>query len=216
MKPWRIPGLALLLLLGAGLAAAYEHFTGSAGLRHAASVPQAQGAVDVGFAQFMGSHHDQAVVMTQILLDHGSSKLGGLARSIQTAQLIEIGEMKGWLLLWGQPLLPATRGMDWMLLGKGPPDAELARYLLDCKSAAGGMPGLATSEELNRLRALDGDERDHLFLELMVRHHQGALPMAHFAARNAQLPAVRSLAAQMVFQQTEELSTMSLLLRARQ
>ncbi len=205
-----------MLLLGAGLAAAYEHFAASAGLRPAAAVLPAQSAVDVGFAQFMGSHHDQAVVMTQILLDHGTSKLGGLARSIQTAQLIEIGEMKGWLLLWGQPLLPATRSMDWMLLGKAPPDAELARYLLDCRSAAGGMPGLASSEELNRLRALDGDERDRLFLQLMIRHHQGALPMAHFAARNAQQPAVRSLAAQMVFQQTEELSAMSLLLRARQ
>ncbi len=215
MKPWRILGLTLMLLLGAGLAATYEHLIGSGRLRPAASVLPAQSAVDVGFAQFMGSHHDQAVVMTQILLDHGTSKLGGLARSIQTAQLIEIGEMKGWLLLWGQPLLPATRSMDWMLLGKAPPDAELARYLLDCQSAAGGMPGLATSEELNRLRALDGDERDRLFLELMIRHHQGALPMAHFAARNAQLAAVRSLAAQMLFQQTEELSVMSLLLRAR-
>jgi len=49
----------------------------------------------------------------------------------------------------------------------------------------------------------------------MIRHHQGALPMAHFAARNAQVPAVRSLAAQMVLQQAEELSAMSLLLRAR-
>ena len=37
--------------------------------------------------------------------------------------------------------------------------------------------------------------------------------MAQFAARNAQVPAVRTLAAQMVMQQAEELSVMTLLLR---
>src|SRR3546814_6326432 len=78
--------------------------------------------VDVGFAQFMRGHHDQAVVMTQILLGRGTTRLVGLARSIQTAQLIEIGEMKGWLLLWGKPVLPATTSMDWMLFGKNAPD----------------------------------------------------------------------------------------------
>ena len=216
MKPLRILGLALMLLLGAGLTLALERYSGRGLLGAAASTPPPPSAVDVGFAQFMGSHHDQAVVMTQIMLDHGSTKLAGLARAIQTAQLVEIGEMKGWLLLWGQPLLPATRGMDWMLRGKAPPDLEVARYLLDCRSATGGMPGLATSEELNQLRSLDGDERDRLFLQLMIRHHQGALPMAHFAARYAQLPAERSLAAQMVMQQAEEVSAMVLLLRARQ
>lgn len=213
MKPRRIPGLVLMLLLGAGLGVAYEHYLAHG--THAAEAMPAPGAVDVGFAQFMGSHHDQAVVMAQILLDHGSTKLTSLARAIQTAQLVQIGEMKGWLLLWGQPLLPTTSSMDWMLLGKAPPDAELARYLLDCRSAPGGMPGLATSEQLNQLRSLDGDERDRLFLELMIRHHQGALPMAHFAARNAQVPALRTLAAQMVLEQAEELTSMSLLLRAR-
>lgn len=210
MKARGLAGLALALLAGAGLGAAYA--------RHAACAAPARAAgaaVDVGFAQFMGGHHDQAVTMAQILLDRGTTRLGGLARSIQTEQLLEIGQMKGWLLLWGQPLLPATRSMDWMLLGSAPPDAALARYLLDCRSAPGGMPGLATSEELNRLRALDGDERDRLFLELMMRHHQGALPMAHFAARNAQAPAVRALAAQMVAQQAEELGAMGVLLRGR-
>ncbi|MBV8063052.1 MAG: DUF305 domain-containing protein, partial [Nevskia sp.] len=200
--------LALALLAGAGLATAYMRWS-------APPVALAQpDAVDVGFAQFMGSHHDQAVTMTSILLDQGSTRLTGLARAIHTAQLIEIGQMKGWLQLWGKPQLPATRQMDWMLLGQAPPDAALKQYLLDCKAAPGGMPGLATSEELNRLRALDGDERDRLFLELMIRHHQGALPMARFASLNARIPAVRMLAAQILLQQTEELGSMALLLRA--
>ena len=153
MKPRQIAGAALLLLAGAGLTEAGYRFAAGT---HPAPANAAPDAVDVGFTQFMRSHHDQAVVMTQILLDHGSTRLAGLARSIQAAQLIEIGEMKGWLLLWGKPLLPATSGMDWMLLGHTPPDAALSRYLIDCRSAPGGMPGLATSDELNNLRKLDG------------------------------------------------------------
>jgi uncharacterized protein (DUF305 family) len=206
----RFAGPALLLLAGAGFTA--EGYRIAAG--HAPPVLQAPGAVDVGFAQSMRSHHDQAVVMAQILLDHGSTRLTGLARAIEQAQLIEIGEMKGWLLLWNKPVLPGSGAMDWMLLGRTPPDAALRQYLVDCR-AAGGMPGLATSDELNRLRSLDGDERDRLFLELMIRHHQGALPMAHFAAHNADLPVVRTLAAQIEVQQTEEIGAMALMARKR-
>lgn len=209
MRLLRIASQVLLLLAGAGLALlAVQHFTAVRRAPQAA----APGPVDVGFTQFMRSHHDQAVVMTQILLDRGNTKLASLARSIQAAQLVEIGEMKGWLLLWNKPLLPATIAMDWMLLGKTPPDAALNRYLADCR-AAGGMPGLATSEELNRLRGLDGDARDHLFLDLMIRHHQGALPMAHYSAFNAETTVVRTLAAQIEVEQLQETAVMAALER---
>ncbi|MDB5978464.1 MAG: hypothetical protein JWR07_5224 [Nevskia sp.] len=210
MKVRYIAGAVLLLLVGAGLTEAGHRFAAA----HPAQSITTPGPVDIGFAQFMRGHHDQAVVMTRILLDHGPTRLVGLARSIQSAQLIEIGEMKGWLLLWGKPLLPATAAMNWMLLGRTPPDATLTRYLADCNSA-GGMPGLATSDELNQLRSLDGDQRDRLFLQLMTRHHQGALPMAHFAALNAETLAVRALAAQIEVQQMEELGAMALLARGQ-
>src|SRR3546814_18167380 len=108
----------------------------------------------------MRGHHDQAVVMTRILLGRGTTRLVGLARSIQTAQLIEIGEMKGWLLLWGKPGLPATTSMDWMLLGKNAPDAELARYLSDCRSSHGGKPGMASTPEHNGTGRASGLERE--------------------------------------------------------
>ena len=207
MKLRHIAVPALLLLAGAGLVLAGQRFV----TRTAPTgVP---GPVDVGFTQTMRSHHDQAVVMTQILLDHGSTRLASLARTIQTDQLIEIGQMKGWLLLWDKPLLPSRAGMDWLLLGRVPPDAALTQYIADCRASSGGMPGLATSEELNRLRGLDGEARDRLFLELMLRHHQGALPMAHFAARNAETQVVRTLAAQIEVQQAQEVGAMALLLR---
>lgn len=163
--------------------------------------------VDVGFAQFMSLHHSQAIGMAQFMLDGRPTPLAGLARNIMNAQLLELGEMRGWLRVWNQPVLPMNRrDMGWMLLGDTPPDAELRQYLLDCQQAESGMSGLATDAELNELRLLDGRERDAHFLKLMLAHHRGAIPMARFAAEQGKVPVVRELATRIVIDQSEEIA----------
>ena len=172
--------------------------------------PAATGsAVDIGFAQFMGIHHEQAVMMADILLDGEPSALTPLARNIQRAQLLEIGQMQGWLHLWQQPLTPPSLSMNWMRLADVPPSPELARYLIDCENSPGGMPGLATDEQMAALRTSTGAERERLFLELMSAHHKGGLPMAHFAAEHASHPAVRHLADHVISAQEQELLWMA-------
>ncbi len=163
------------------------------------------GAVDVGFAQSMVLHHQQAIGMAMLMQDGRPTPLLLLARGIATAQLVELGEMRGWLRVWNQPLIAQKRGMDWMLLGSRPPDAELRQYLLDCQRAPTGMSGLATDAEVNRLRELDGRERDKHFLRLMLAHHEGGIPMARFAAAEARVPVVRDLASRIVLEQSEEI-----------
>ncbi len=163
------------------------------------------GPVDIGFAQSMILHHQQAVGMAMLMQDDRPTPLVMLARSISSAQLVELGEMRGWLFLWGQPLIPQKPGMDWMLLGSKPPDDDLRQYLLDCQRAPTGMSGLATDAEVNRLRQFDGRERDKHFLRLMLAHHEGAIPMARFAAAEARVPVVRDLASRIVLEQSEEI-----------
>ncbi|WP_169577502.1 DUF305 domain-containing protein [Sinimarinibacterium sp. CAU 1509] len=172
------------------------------------------GAVDEGFAQSMALHHQQAITMAQLMLDGRPTRLSLLARRIQGAQALELGEMRGWLQAWGKPLLPNSRSMGWMLLGDRSPDAALVQYLLDCEKSETGMPGLATNAELNRLRTSSGDERDRLFLQMMLDHHQGGIPMARFAADNAKIAVVRRLAARIVLDQSEEIASMRLLMQA--
>jgi uncharacterized protein (DUF305 family) len=41
------------------------------------------------------------------------------------------------------------------------------------------MPGMLTAEEMARLTAATGREFDRLFLEGMIKHHQGALVMVN-------------------------------------
>lgn len=165
---------------------------------------QAPSPVDIGFAQSMSLHHQQAIGMAQMMLDGRPTPLASMARSIATAQLVELGEMRGWLRIWGQPLQRPARDMGWMLLGERPPDAALSQYLLDCQRSPTGMAGLASDADLARLRRLEGRERDALFLALMRAHHEGGLPMARFAAAEAQHPVVRQLARRVVLEQSEE------------
>ncbi|MEN8820445.1 MAG: DUF305 domain-containing protein [Abyssibacter sp.] len=176
----------------------------------AASTPS---AVDIGFAQSMSLHHQQAVQMAQMMTQSDSTAIAGLARNIIGTQLLELGEMRGWLRLWNQSFLPPETSMSWMLLGDEPPGPALRQYLLDCEASPTGMPGLATPQELAALNALQGVERDRRFLELMQAHHEGGLPMAQFAARHARIHAVRRVAATIVLEQSREIAGIRIMLK---
>jgi uncharacterized protein (DUF305 family) len=165
----------------------------------------APGPVDIGFAQAMSRHHQQAIAMAQLMLEGSPTPLTTLARQIAATQLVEFGEMQGWLKLWQAPVQPLRPSMEWMLQGRRAPDDALRQYLLDCAQAPTGMAGLATDAEVARLRTLSGRARDAHFLALMRAHHEGGLPMARFATAEARLPVVRRLAAEVVREQSHEL-----------
>ena len=77
------------------------------------------------------------------------------------------------------------------------------------------MPGMATSDQLRALRAASGPQLDVLFLQLMLRHHQGGLEMATYAADHAAVPAVRALAKSIATSQTGESALMKSMLADR-
>lgn len=184
------------------------------------------GPIDIGFSQSMSRHHQQAITMAQLLLDGRPTGLAPMARAIASSQLLELGQMRGWLMLWNQPLnspaniaasAPAgtpNNSMDWMLFSDKPLTEELVQYLADCRSSPDGMPGLASRQELEQLRTLKAGARDKLFLQLMLAHHEGGIPMARLAAEAASLPAVRTLAGQMVYEQSREIQQIQSILAA--
>jgi uncharacterized protein (DUF305 family) len=205
---WIRPALALvaavgLLLLGA----AGGLLLGMPG----SSAPAAPGpgSVDVGFAQDMTVHHQQAVTMASWERDHTADPVvHQLAADIQATQLGQVGRMQGWLALWGAAALPSGEHMAWM--------TEPGH---DHGAAAGGgvatMPGMASEEELAALRAATGPELDVLFLQLMLRHHQGGATMLSYAAEHAAVPQVRNLAEQMLRSQSVEADYLGRLLAER-
>jgi uncharacterized protein (DUF305 family) len=114
---------------------------------------------DVDFMQGMIHHHAQALVMTSMVRERASSRdLTILARRIEFAQDQEIETMERWLTQRDEEV----------------PDAE------DHRNGHGGqglMPGMVGHRELAKLAAANGRQFDRMFLEYMVRHHQGALTM---------------------------------------
>ncbi len=166
--------------------------------------------MDVGFAQDMSVHHQQAVQMASWERDHTTDPaLKQLAFDIETTQLQQIGRMQGWLGLWGMAAdPPGGKHMAWM----ASPDHSHSA------TAGGGvdtMPGMATSDQLRALRAASGDQMDVLFLQLMLRHHEGGVIMLQYASEHASVPEVRNLAAQMLSAQSSESEYLKQLLAAR-
>ena len=114
-------------------------------------------AADVRFMQGMISHHAQAVEMTDLVDRRASSDaMRKLAQRIQVSQADEIKMMERWLSTRGEevPSVHAHHTMGGTL-----------------------MPGMLTADEMSRLSGAKGREFDRLFLEGMIKHHEGALVM---------------------------------------
>jgi uncharacterized protein (DUF305 family) len=205
-----LAGAAMLamLILGAALGTSFPLVGGV--------WSQAQGGtVDVGFAQDMSVHHRQAVLMAGLARDRSTDPaIRLLAFDIETNQLAQIGQMQGWLSLWNAAALPTGRYMTWMPATDSMPGmAGMAHG--DAPAGVATMPGMASSADLDRLRAASGAQFDILFLQLMLRHHQGGAPMAQYAAQHGEMAQVRNLAEKMVISQGAESDYMVQLLAQR-
>jgi uncharacterized protein (DUF305 family) len=65
------------------------------------------------------------------------------------------------------------------------------------------------------MRAATGRDLDVLFLQLMLRHHEGGADMLAYGGQNASVPAVRNLAQQMAAAQANEVTYLRSLLAER-
>ena len=117
-------------------------------------------AADVRFMQGMIHHHAQALVMTGLVPSHTKSRdLRLIAKRIELSQESEIELMQQWLRDRDEEV-PAVSG------------GHHAH-----SDAAPHMPGMASQAQLDELESARGVAFQRLFLELMTRHHQGALTM---------------------------------------
>ena len=77
------------------------------------------------------------------------------------------------------------------------------------------MPGMASAADLEQLASLQGRAAERVFLELMIAHHQGGIPMATAAAENADEAWVRTLAQSIVDAQSAEITALRTMLEDR-
>jgi uncharacterized protein (DUF305 family) len=123
-------------------------------------------SVEAGFTRDMIFHHAQAVEMGLIGFQRASTDdVQQLAVDIAATQQGEIGMMHAWLADWGLDPTGSAPAMAWM--------PEGMRDL----GEDGLMPGMASADEMERLRDARGRDVDVLFLQLMIRHHLGGVHM---------------------------------------
>ncbi|MFE8005135.1 DUF305 domain-containing protein [Streptomyces sp. NPDC057418] len=164
----------------------------------------AESSADVGFARDMSIHHQQAVEMAFIVRDRTDDEdVRRLGYDIINTQANQRGMMLGWLETWGRPKSSDRPPMEWM------------GHTVTPRSDDSLMPGMATDEQLERLRAAEGRAADVLFLRLMTVHHRAGADMALAAAGAAGTDEIRNLAAGMARAQESETALMADMLKAR-
>jgi uncharacterized protein (DUF305 family) len=119
---------------------------------------------DVEFMSGMIPHHAQAVVMAGWAPTHGArADVAVLCERIVVGQRDEIAMMREWLGDRGLEVPDATSTRHKMKMG------DIVHEML--------MPGMLSDEEMAALDKARGPEFDRLFLEGMIKHHQGAIDM---------------------------------------
>jgi uncharacterized protein (DUF305 family) len=151
-------------------------------------------AGDIGFAQMMVPHHEQAVEMADIAQSKtsASTDIKNLAAGVKTAQDPEIQLMKGWLTLWGTSTNSTVSGMDH-----------------------GSTHGMMNDTDLATLRQAESAAFDRQWLTMMIQHHRGAVTAAQQVLTTSTNPDVKALANAIITSQQAEITTMQQLLDAK-
>jgi uncharacterized protein (DUF305 family) len=150
-------------------------------------------AADVEFVQMMIPHHEQALEMTALVPSRTErDDLPLLAERLEVSQTDEIEQMRRWLEERGQGATSHDHHGDGQL-----------------------MPGMLTPEEMSQLSDARGAEFDELFLQYMIRHHEGAVVMVEellTTGEGGQEPQIFQLAQHIDADQRVEIARMKRLL----
>lgn len=160
------------------------------------ALPSTQTTVDpddVSFLSDMMIHHTQALQMAEWAGTSATdARVKALAERIRVGQKPEIESMRQLLVAAGQT----------------PPDLAHSEHQDHSK-----MPGMATPAELTTLQKARGNAFDELFLNLMIKHHEGAVTMSGRQFENGSAIRVGELAQEVSVTQTKEIATMRQLLK---
>ncbi|GAC53706.1 DUF305 domain-containing protein [Gordonia amicalis] len=169
---------------------------------------------DVEFTTEMIAHHRQAVMMAELVEDRTQNReLITLANTIEDAQEDEIDQMTARLRSWGVPM---GAHMDDGDMGHGNmDDGNMDDGDMGPGGGGmgqGGMPGMMSAAQMAALRNASGAEFDRLWLEGMIRHHEGAIAMADEVLANGTDPATKALATNVKKTQQAEIDQMRAML----
>ncbi|MEC4721637.1 DUF305 domain-containing protein [Noviherbaspirillum sp. CPCC 100848] len=159
------------------------------GMQHGSmkSSPEAAKAeFDHQFIDTMAIHHQSAVEMAQLVEKRsGRAELKQMAKKVIDDQQTEIKQLREWKQQW--------------YAGRG--DAVNMK-----------MPGMAESMKnmsMDKLSAANGKAFDAMFIDMMTRHHRGAVKMAQDAMGKLKHDELKNLARNVIDTQKQEIDQMA-------
>ena len=151
--------------------------------------------------------------MTELADKHAeNARVRKLSERISAAQGPEIAMMQGWLKQNGESEKVGGEehgGHE----GHGTHGGQSGHGEHDAHGGTADMPGMASPQELDRLRAARDGDFDRLFLKLMTAHHKGAVTMATDLLSGGNDVRVNEMATDVIAQQNAEIDRMDKLLR---
>jgi uncharacterized protein (DUF305 family) len=158
----------------------HEHM-GMQGSANAATAPY-----DAQFIDTMIRHHQMAIDMMKLVDQRAAhADLKSMARKGMETQQQEIQQLQDWKAAWY-------------------PDKQDA---INMK-----MPGMMESMKgmsMDKLSSTNGDAFDRMFIDMMSKHHRGAVAMGKDAIKKATHPELKQLAQKIIDEQTEEVAQMA-------
>jgi uncharacterized protein (DUF305 family) len=142
---------------------------------------------DLMFADMMIPHHQQAVEMSELALKNSTNPdIISLAEKIKAAQAPEIDQMQRWK----------------------DSDSSADHGMMDHSDH--GMMGMLSDEEFAALQKSTGATFDKLFLDGMIKHHEGAIDMAEMIdeSKNEEVQALREAIIKSQRAEIEEMKTL--------
>lgn len=197
LTPFSVAAIAAALALaGCGAADSAEpNASPSNGMEHhggthtSDDTAEDHNSADTMFAQMMLPHHEQAVIMSDLMLakEGLDPRIEELAKKIKAAQGPEIEKMDDWLAAWAEPREMTGHSME--------------------------MEGMLSEDDLAQLEAAQGTEAAKLFLTQMIEHHKGAVKMAEEEVAGGSNADAVELAEAIVADQNMEIAEMQDLLQ---
>lgn len=134
---------------------------------------------DVAFIDSMVPHHEMAMHMAEMVIEHGSSPdVKAFAQRVKDKQAREVNEMKS------------------------------ARKELAGSDDTPEMDTSMMQMPMDSMMALHGSAMDQAFLSEMIPHHEMAISMAEQAQQQLTRPDLKSLAQKMIADQQKEIEEM--------
>jgi len=145
---------------------------------------------DLQFIDTMSQHHRMGIDMMKLAEQRAKhSELKEMARKGIEEEEKEVQQMQGWKTDW-YPNKPDAMNMNMPGMKES-------------------MKGMSMNDSMEKLSASSGEAFDKMFIDMMSKHHLGAIAMSKDAIKNGKHEEIKQFAQKLIDEQKAEIAQMA-------